>query len=286
VKLALAVAGIQFALVAASVGSASGNAPAPPKAGGRAARSSAAQSQAATRAAILPMPAPPPPALAMLPRVARVRVEAARDHVVLVEEVNLARGDWQDGGLDLYVAFGAPGTPIAVEARLVPVASGVLEARLDDPGEVVPVEAAVRRAPGTTPLLGRPQMAGVIVHAKDSALRRALSASDVAALRIRSLLRAPSAGADGARTLVVRLGIASGLPMALGRVQVVSMEREPWITRAVSTLCGPDADPWPLSTALLPRAAGRKTDEPPSIAPEMAVRHATDDLCIRWWGKF
>jgi hypothetical protein len=281
VKLALLATCARCALVAAVVGApvdASAKAPAPKASGRKPALSPLAQSVAATRATVIPAPGLP-----LLPRVARVRVEAARDRVVLVEEVNLARSDWQAGSLDLYVAFGAPGTPLAMEARLIPVAPGTLDARLDDQGEVVPLEPAVRRAPGATPLLGKPQMAGVIVHIRESALSRALASGNVAALRIRSLLRAPSAGAGGARTLVVRLGIVSGLPMALGRIQVVSMEGEPWITRAAGSLCGPDADPWPLSTTLLPRAASRRADEPPAIAPEMAVRHATDDLCIRWW---
>jgi hypothetical protein len=70
----------------------------------------------------------------MLPSIARVRVEAARDRVVVLEEVNLPRGDWQSGGLDLFVAFGAPGTPVAVDAKLAPVPVGAVESRPDDPG--------------------------------------------------------------------------------------------------------------------------------------------------------
>ena len=82
----------------------------------------------------------PAPPLPMLPSVARVRIEAARDRVVLLEEVNLPRGDWRSGGLDLFVAFGAPGTPVAVDARLTPVPVGAQESRPDDPGEPAAVE--------------------------------------------------------------------------------------------------------------------------------------------------
>src|SRR5581483_5735357 len=85
----------------------------------------------------------PAPPLPMLPTVARVRVEAGRDRVVVVEEVNLPRGEWQSGSIDLYVAFGAPGTPGAVDAHLAAVPNGSLEARPDDPGEAVAVEPAV-----------------------------------------------------------------------------------------------------------------------------------------------
>jgi hypothetical protein len=219
----------------------------------------------------------------MLPSVARVRVEAARDRVVLLEEVNLPRGEWQSGGLDLFVAFGAPGTPVAVDARLAPVPIGALESRPDDPGEAVPVEPAVRHTPGTQLLLGRPTMAGVVVHVKDAQLRHAYALSDTVALRVRSLLSPPAADSSGARDVVVRLGFAAGQPIALEKVQVVSAEAKPWITRAEAALCGPEADPWPLSLTLLPRPSDPAAPTARTIAPTMAVRHASDDLCVRWW---
>ena len=235
-----------------------------------------------------PAPAPhawvrPAAPLPMLPTVARVRVEAARDRVVLLEEVNLPRGDWQSGGLDLFVAFGAPGTPVAVDARLAPVPVGALESRPDDPGESVPVEPAVRHMPSTQLLLGRPTMAGVVVHLKDAQLRHAYALSDIVALRVRSLLAAPAADASGARDVVVRLGFAAGQPLALAKVQVVSAEPKAWITRAEATLCGPEADPWPLSLTLLPRPSEPAVSAARTIVPTMAVRHASDDLCVRWW---
>jgi len=234
-----------------------------------------------------PPPAPhvwvrPAPPLPMLPSIARVRVEAARDRVVLLEEVNLPRGDWQSGGLDLFVAFGAPGTPVAVDARLAPVPVGALESRPEDPGDAVSVEPVIRHTQASQALLGRPTMAGVVVHVKDAQLRHAYALSDTVALRIRSLLSPPAADATGARDVVVRLGFAAGQPIALEKVQVVSVEAKPWITRAEATLCGAEADPWPLSLTLQPRP----TDPPPTvrtIAPVLAVRHSSDDLCIRWW---
>ncbi|MGO9833739.1 MAG: hypothetical protein ACLP1X_05940 [Polyangiaceae bacterium] len=223
--------------------------------------------------------------LPMLPSVARVRVEAARDRVVVFEDVNLPRGEWASGGLDLYVAFGAPGVPIAIDAQIVPVLPGGSETQTADAGEPVVVETAVRRAPPARPLLGRPQMAGVVVHVKDSQLRHVYETSGAAGLRIRSLLPLPATDADGARDAVVRLGIAGGLPLTLGRVQVVSVGPEPWITRAEASLCGPEADAWPLSVALLPKPPQPAARSPAApIAPAAAVRHATDDLCVRWWG--
>ncbi|HEY3816537.1 MAG TPA: hypothetical protein VGL81_05165 [Polyangiaceae bacterium] len=236
----------------------------------------------------LPPPAPhvwvrPAPPLPMLPSVARVRVEAAHDRVILLEEVNLPRGDWRSGGLDLFVAFGAPGTPIAVDARLAPVPAGAVESRPDEPGDAVAVEPVIRHTAASQALLGRPAMAGVVLHVKDAQLRRAFALGDTVALRVRSLLSPPSADATGARDVVVRLGFVAGQPLALEKVQVVSLEPKPWIARAEATLCGPEADPWPLSVALLPRPGDPAPPAARTIAPPMAVRHASDDLCVRWW---
>jgi hypothetical protein len=219
----------------------------------------------------------------MLPSIARVRIEAARDRVVVLEEIALPRGDWTSGGLDLYAAFGAPGTPVAVDARLLPVPDGQLESRLEDVGEPVTVEPAVRHLASSQLLLGRPSMAGVLIHIKDAQLRAVYEDGDVGSLRIRSLLSPPVADAKGARDVVVRLGIDGGLPLTLAKVQVVSAEPQPWITRAEATLCGPEADPYPLSVSVLPKPEGAPAWPPPTVAPAFATRHPSDDLCVRWW---
>jgi hypothetical protein len=226
---------------------------------------------------------PPAPPLPMLPSIARVRVEAARDRVVVVEDVSLPRDEWRSGGLHLYAAFGEPGTPLAVDAHLVPVAPDAMEARVEDVGEPVTVEPAVHHTPSTQLLLGRPTMAGVAIHVPEAALRRAYETSDRATLRIRSLLAPPAADAAGGRDVVVRLGIDGGRPLTLDRVQVVSTEAQPWITRAEARLCGPQADPWPLAVSIVPRPATPTRPWPPPIVPTMAVRHSSDDLCVRWW---
>ena len=227
----------------------------------------------------------PAPPLPLLPRVGRVRVEAARDRVVVVEDVILPRGDWESGGLDLYVAFGAPGTPTAIDARLVTPQAGGLDAHPEESGDPVVLEPSPHRNAGAQPLLGKPQMAGVVAHVKEAQLRRAYAAGEVAVLRLRSLLVAPAADATGARDVVVRLGAPGGLPITLGRIQVASLEPQPWITRAEATLCGPEASPLPLGVTVV----GKAGDAPPpsrgAVAPEFALRHASDDLCIRWWGR-
>jgi hypothetical protein len=225
----------------------------------------------------------PAPPLAMLPNVARVRIEAARDRVVVTQEVNLPRGDWKAGDIDLYAAFGAPGTPDAFDARIVAVPDGATESRPEDTGDAVPSERAPRRPVSAQLLLGRAQMAGMIIHVKDAALRRAIAPGGLAALRLRSLLSPPSEDAKGMRELVVRLGIATGTPLTLGKIQIVSLEPRPWIARAEAQLCGPEADGWPLDIAVTPKPTNDVPASKGPIAPSMAVRHANDDLCVRWW---
>ncbi|MGH7439942.1 MAG: hypothetical protein ACRENE_29995 [Polyangiaceae bacterium] len=220
--------------------------------------------------------------LPMLPSVARVRVEVARDRLVVEEEVALPRGGWTSGSLDFHAAFGAPGTPTAVDAQLSAEASGANE----PPGEAVTVEPEVGAVGGAHPLLGGARMAGVVLRLKETQLRRVYAASDVALLRVRSLLALPSADAEGRREVVVRLGAPEGTPLALGRIQVVSLEPGPWVTRAEASLVGPEADPWQLAVALLPKTASpaqRPAGAQRPIAPVLAVRHASDDLCVRWW---
>ncbi|MDP9034107.1 MAG: hypothetical protein M3O50_04830 [Myxococcota bacterium] len=202
-----------------------------------------------------------------------------------MQEVSLPRGDWQSGGLTFYVAFGAPGTPLAVDVRLVPVPRGRVEARIDETGEVLAVEPAVRRGPDMQLLLGPPQMSGISIRTSDTQLRKAYAASDIVGLRIRSVLTPPALAGDGARDLVVRLGIAGELPLTLGRIQLLSKDAHAPITRAEARLCGPEADPYPLAVAVLSKAPDAHEAVGATIAPVMAVRHASDDLCIRWWAE-
>jgi hypothetical protein len=239
-------------------------------------------------------PAPPTPApvarevpVPILPSLARVRVEEAHDRVLVLEEINLPRGEWQTGGLDLHVAFGAPGPPIAVDARLVTLPAGHTEARLDDAGDPVMAQPAARSSPAVQVVLGRPQMAGVALRVKESQLRSAYATSDLAVLRVRTLLHPPAPDDDGAQGVVVRLGVSGGLPITLGHIQVASLEKGVGLSRAQARLCGPEADPWPLSVALVAEpsstASARSPERVATLAPSLASRHASDDLCIRWW---
>jgi hypothetical protein len=226
------------------------------------------------------------PPITSLMTIARVRIEVARDRVVVIEDVTLPRGEWQKGDMDLYVAFGAPGAPKAFDARVLSLKEGELEAAADDAGDPVTTEHAPHKPPGAQMLIGRSQMAGAVVHLKEAQYRRALTASgaaDTAVIRTRTLLDLPAEDAQTGRELVVRLGITGETPLTLGRVQLVSLEPRPWFNRAEAQLCGPEADPWPLAMGVLPKLAPTNPPAKGPIVPRMALRHATDDLCVRFW---
>jgi hypothetical protein len=230
-------------------------------------------------------PAPPAPPLATLPTLSRVRMEVARDRLVLILDVTLPRGEWEKGDLDLYVAFGAPGAPKAFDAHLVPLGADDQDAPLGVQGEAIATERAPHRPPSANLLLGPPSMAGEILHVKEAAYARALAMSGVAVVRVRELLDLPSEDARTGHEIVVRLGAPGGLPITVGRAEVASLDARPWVTRAEARLCGPEADDWPLSIPISPSPPERAqaTDSRGTISPRMALRHASDDLCVRFW---
>ncbi|MBX3200704.1 MAG: hypothetical protein KF894_21385 [Labilithrix sp.] len=226
-----------------------------------------------------PPPPPPPPPLAILPSVARVKLTSHGKVVAVVEDVNLPRGEWKGEALRFHVAFGAPG-PRAIDARLISVGDGELEPPDDDDGEAVAIERVSRRPRDAHALLGRETMAGIVVSLDAEALARAFARGNMAALRIRALVDAAE-DASGAASVVVRLGASRGTPLTLGRLVATAASSAAPLARVEAKLCGPDADAHPLAVRLVPRppeAAGAAT-----IAPVLAVRHATDDLCVRLW---
>jgi hypothetical protein len=170
--------------------------------------------------------------------------------------------------------------PIALDAHLLPAPPG-RDLGVDEEAERLTTEPSVRRDAGSAVLLGPPQMAGVVVRVRDTQLRRAFAAADEVVVRVRSLLRPPSVDGTGARDVVVRLGVAEGRPLTVGRIEVASLEPGQPPARAEAALCGAEADPWPLAVAI--EAPGHVPAGSPAIAPPDAVRHAGDDLCIRWW---
>jgi len=232
-------------------------------------------------------PATPLAPLPMLPSIPRVKIDILKTQLVVVEEVNLPHGEWKNEALDFYVAFGAPGTPRAVDARLVAVADGALEPEDEDAGEALAVERVPHRPSSAYPLLGRDSMAGIVVHVKRDSMTKALAPGNMAALRVRTALDLPEEDSGGARGVVVRLGASRGTPLTLGRLTVSAKAGAPGPARAEAHLCGSEADPTPLAIAILPRPSSPQLapapPSPPPIAPVLAVRHASDDVCIRFW---
>lgn len=221
----------------------------------------------------------------MLPSIARVRIEVLKAQLVVIEEVNLPRGDWKGESLDFYAAFGAPGAPRAVDARLVSVGDGALEPEDDDAGEPLAVDRAPRRPVSAHALIGKDTMAGIVVHVKRESLTKALAPGNMAALRLRTVLDMPEEDSTGARGVVVRLGASRGTPLTLGRISLLTRAGTGASApaRAEAHLCGPEADPTPLAVGLVPNPSPRVLPPVPPVAPVLAVRHASDDLCVRFW---
>jgi hypothetical protein len=270
------------ALVLASLVAAASSASAKPPAA--ASSASAKPPAAASSASAKPSAAPLAP-LALLPSVSRVKIVSHGTAFAIIEDVNLPRGDWKGEALRFHVALGAPG-PRAIDARLVPVADGALEAPDDDPGEPLAVERVPRRPSNAYALIGRETMAGIVVNVRPEAMRRALAPGNMAALRIRSVVDATEPDASGASSVLVRLGTTRSTPLTLGRIVVTSAAPARPIVRAEARLCGPEADPYPLAVGIVPkpRVASAPDDGAPApIAPVLAVRHASDDLCVRFW---
>ncbi len=193
--------------------------------------------------------------------------------------MNLTRGEWKGATLRFHVAFGAPG-PRAIDAHLVAVSDGALEAEDDEAGELLATERVARRPVNAHPLLGRDAMAGIVVTVKGDQLTRALAPGEMASLRIRSLVDATEPDPSGASSLLARLGASRGTPLTLGRIVAQAAPQQPAITRVAAALCGPDADPHPLAVNKVPKQAGEA-----AIAPVLSVRHASDDLCLRIWSN-
>jgi hypothetical protein len=207
-------------------------------------------------------PKPPPPVgpLSLTPSVGRVKLSVQGASLVVVEDVTLPRGAWKEEPLDFHVAFGAPGTPQAVDARLLPVDDGELEAPDDAQGELLAFDRTPRKPPSAHSLLGHDHMAGVIVHLPKDALAKAFEPAKMAVLRLRVAYELPELDPQGARSVVVRLG---ALP--LGRIVVGSK-----VTKVEARLCGTEE---PLAVSHLAKG----------VAPILAQRRPSDDLCVRLW---
>jgi len=224
---------------------------------------------------------PPPPPLPALPVIARVRVDVAKDRVLLVHEIVMSRGTWAGGDVDLFVAFG-PTLPRALDAHLLAVAPNASAPDPSDAGEPLPHETAPHRPARAHPLLGRSAMAGEVLHIREPAFRRATAASGQLAIRIRQVLPPPAADAQHAREIVVRLGMESGTPLTVRHVELSTPESAGWLGAASAQLCGPNADDYSIGFSIAPRGI---TLVPMAVDPTSTTRRTTDDLCVRYVTK-
>ncbi len=220
----------------------------------------------------------PPPPLPALPVIASVRLDVGKDRVLVAHEIVMARGDFSGGDLDLWTSFG-PTMPRAYDARLLSVPPNASAPLAGDEGEPIAIDKAARRPPHAHALLGRSSMAGAVLHVREPAFRRAVAASNVLALRIRQVLPVPPPDAQGAREIVVRLGMESGTPLSILRLDLSTSEPAGWLTTISAQLCGPNADPYIIGFQSAPRGT---QNTPMPIDPSAATRRATDDLCVRY----
>lgn len=222
-----------------------------------------------------PRPSAPIPAL---PVVTRVRIDAGRDATVVTQEVTFARGEWQSGDIDAFVAFGGPGAPRAFDVHLL--SADATGPSAGDVGEVVVTERAARRPSTARELLGRETSAGEVLHLREPSLRRAFARAGAATVRIRTLLGPIEADANGGREVLVRLGTFAGTPLTVGRVELVALDGRPFAGVSDARLCGAEADPYPISVQVVP--GPRVVRYPAPTEPALVARHASDDLCVRY----
>ncbi len=217
--------------------------------------------------------------LPALPTISAVRVDVGREHAVVVQDIRIARGAWTGGDQRLFVAFGAPGVPDAFDARILSAAAP----KFDVPASAAGVELKRERVPRASPnaqlLLGQQHMAGFEILIGADAFRRATEGGAFAVIRLRSVLDAPKPAPDQSRELLVRLGISKSFPLTVERIDMTSNGE--LVERAEAHLCGSDADQHPLVVHIGPPNFTPRY----AISPSQAVRHDSDNLCIRYWQK-
>jgi len=220
-----------------------------------------------------PLPSHPLPSL---PVVSRVRLDVARDHVVVTTDLRFSRGDYRAGDVAFYVAFGVPGAPQAAEAQLVSQPAEVLEVPEGAPSEPLRLERASSRPPNVQPALGRGHVAGLVVRVPGALFQRATDAGRWAFVRIRTLQSMPVPDATGGRDLIVRLGDALGQPVTVAAVEIAPVPAlGTKLPRTEATLCNPKSEARLLSLRGQPLPVG-------SVAPSLALRLPGDDLCLRF----
>lgn len=225
--------------------------------------------------------APLPPAKPLAARIHRVRFDLTPGGAAITHEIVFPKGTLTSllpagapGSTEgtLFVAFTAQARPLAFEATRIPLdADG---RPIDAAALPLKVDHVVVR-PATAPaLLGNPHAAGHVLHLSREA--------DAFVLRLRSAI----AVEPGHKTvsLLARLGMRDAGYIPLGRVEIAATLGTR-LRGARATLCGPAADPTPISLRFpdYPAPAGADAGADANAAvrePSLIPRHLDDDLCV------
>ncbi len=217
-----------------------------------------------------PDAAGPPTGLKTVPTVRRVRFEVSPGGAAVTHDLAFAKGAITVGGPGdptLFVAFTAQARPLAIEAT---------RHALDDTGKLVDA--------GASPVViidlpVRPPTAAVVLGPSTGAghVLRVPRGDAPFGLRIRSAI--PTYAASGAKelALLARLGVREGAAMPIERIEVAALLGSN-LRGARAVLCGPSADPRPL-TVVFPSYPSSSADAG-TTSPDAAKRRPDDDLCV------
>jgi hypothetical protein len=202
--------------------------------------------------------------------IARVDVLLRRDLALVTTDVTMTRGSLDNAeGFDVYVAYGSPGLPRALDAQLIPVADGAFTTPLDTPGVALSLDHVVTAPGSVTFSLGRTTQAGAVVHVPSADLVRALAPSGLGTLRVRAIHALSSAPEA---SIVARVASPLLGPFPLGVLSVRGDGID--VTEASATLCSTSGSSTELTLSTGPRRSG-------TMAPPLARHGTDDDLCFR-----
>jgi hypothetical protein len=204
--------------------------------------------------------------------ISRVRFEVRQGRVLVSTDLTFPSRRAVTEDLDVHVGYGGPRVPIAFDAQLLSTPKGYLVAPADQTGDRLAVVPSKRSPSHAALALGRPEMAGALVHLSAAHLAERLAPSGQVTLRLREVRELPPPLSDGTRELLARLGSHNGRPLVLGLVELASDEP---IARAEARFCGIEGNSGRLFvSAQVPGRSG--------VAPPLAPRLAHDDLCLRF----
>lgn len=187
-------------------------------------------------------------------------------------DLTLPAGQSQHDDLDIHVAYGGPGGPRAFDAQLVPTPKAYLVAPVELEGTKLAYSPSPRAPLHVAFTMGRPEMAGVLVHLPARLLSERRISARQPTLRLREVRDLPHPLADGTYELLARLGSYHDRPFVLGLVELVSDES---IDRAEARFCG-------VSTGAPTLFVSSSAAQAPGIAAPLAQRTVHDDLCLRF----